>query len=566
VFAVTADGVAVQKSGAQNLSAPESWNNFRFTSDINAASGTKIIGYNGQRLLATSSGIFSFSNNSWQQFLLPGENVQDLLVSGNILYIATTNIIYKYENSVISKLYENAGLTFNSITVSDKQSIYVSSNNGVVEFANNKARIIYPNGPANNNFMNLSVDPLGRLWVATGKDATGAGFYEYDGSKWRIFNTTLYPQLLSNAFYNVFAGPDTAIYLSNWGSGATIFKNNIFTTYNSSNSPLVGIAANAAFVSISDIKTDSKGNIWILNNETTSQNPLSVLTTDKTWYSFAFTNPPITADPTGELVIDPYDTKWFSIIDTHRGLYYFNENNTFNTLGDDTKGVISTGDGLNSDLITALAVDLQGYIWVGTSLGLNVITNPTSPKSSNAIRNIYALSNQPVTCVAVDPLNQKWVGATQGIIVLEPDGYQVVAQYNSTNSPLPDDNITSITFDNKNGIVYIGTDYGLASLQTSSLEPKDSFEDLFVYPNPFIINGNDSKNVTIDGLIRSASIKIFGISGNLIRDFDSPGGRVAFWDGRDANGNLVPTGIYIIVAYDSEANNVKTSKVAVIRK
>ena len=565
VFAVTSDGVAVQKAGAQNLSAPESWNNYYFQSDIPVTSGTKIISYNGKILLATSAGIYSFENSVWQLFNLAGENVVDMTVSGSTLYIATAIRLYKYENSTLTKLYENSKLNINSITVGANQAIYLSSNNGIVQYLNDSVKTVYPNGPANNSFLNLSVDPLGRLWVATGKDATGAGFFEYDGDKWTVYNTSTYPQLPSNSYFNVYAGTDTAVYLSNWGSGITILKNNSIKNYNSSNSPLIGIAANASFISISDIKKDSKGNVWILNNETTSQKPLSVLTTDNKWYGYVFSNPVIGADPTGELVVDQYDTKWFSIIDNHRGLYYFNENSTFSNLSDDFQGVVPSNY-LNSDLISALAVDNRGYIWVGTNLGLNVISSPTNPQSVNSVRNVYALSNQPVTCIAVDPLDQKWVGTTQGVIVLEPDGYQVVAQYNSSNSPLPGDNITSIAFDNKNGIVYIGTDYGLASLQTASVEPKESFGDLFIYPNPFIISGGESKSITIDGLIRNTSIKIFGISGKLVRDFDSPGGRVAFWDGRDSNGNLVPTGIYIIVAYDSDATNVKTSKVAVIRK
>jgi hypothetical protein len=72
--------------------------------------------------------------------------------------------------------------------------------------------------------------------------------------------------------------------------------------------------------------------------------------------------------------------------------------------------------------------------------------------------------------------------------------------------------------------------------------------------------------LTIDGLIKSSNIKIFSISGNLIRDLITPGGRVASWDGRDTMGNIVSTGIYILVAYDQGANNVATSKIAVIRK
>ena len=112
----------------------------------------------------------------------------------------------------------------------------------------------------------------------------------------------------------------------------------------------------------------------------------------------------------------------------------------------------------------------------------------------------------------------------------------------------------------------MGTDYGLAELSTEFLQPKDSFEELFIYPNPFILGNGETTSVTIDGLIRSSSMKILSISGNLIREMKSPGGRIAFWDGKDEEGNLVPTGIYILVAYDQEASNVKSAKIAVIRK
>ena len=105
----------------------------------------------------------------------------------------------------------------------------------------------------------------------------------------------------------------------------------------------------------------------------------------------------------------------------------------------------------------------------------------------------------------------------------------------------------------------------MAALQTSSVQPLQSFGEVFVYPNPFIISDGTS-SLTIDGLIGNSNIKIFTISGKLINDYKSPGGKIAFWDGKDLDGNLVPTGIYIITAYDQEASNVKTSKVAVIRK
>lgn len=568
IYAVTEYGVAVQKAGAQNLSVPESWNTYSFSSFLPSypsPSASRILEFNGQILFATSNGVFQFINKSWQPFAFQGSNIRDIIVSGNSIYAITMNQLLRYTNGQSTLLYENKNVTFNSITVAGDQTVYISSTLGLIEFKNNKARTMYPNGPAGNLFVNLSVDPTGNLWVATGKNNTGKGFFKFDGNVWKVFDTSSYPVLPTNDYYNVFAAPDSAIYLCSWGWGITIYKNNSFQVYNASNTDLVGISKNLSFIAVPDCKTDSKGNLWILNTQSSSRKPLSVFTKQNKWIHFSFSNPTLSEnDNVEKLVIDQYDTKWFTVTLAGRfGLYYFNENKTLDVLTDDTQGYLNSSNGLLSDLITALAVDQRGYLWIGTNVGLNVIINPSKPKVTSNLG--LALRNQTVTCIAIDPLDQKWIGTTQGVFVLSSDGIQLLHQYDSKNSPLPNDDIKSISFDAKNGIAYIGTDYGLAALQTSSVQPLQSFSEVFVYPNPFVL-GDGTTSLTIDGLIGNSSIKIFTISGKLISDFESPGGKIAFWDGKDLNGSLVPTGIYVILAYDQEANNVKTSKVAVIRK
>ncbi|MHB9039969.1 MAG: type IX secretion system anionic LPS delivery protein PorZ [Melioribacteraceae bacterium] len=568
IYAVTEYGIAVQKAGAQNLSVPESWDTYSLTSFLPSypsPSASRVLQFNGQILLATSNGVFQFINKSWQPFAFQNNNIIDMIASGNSLLVITPSQLLKYTNGQVTLLYESKNAIFNSITVAGDQTIYISSTLGLIEFKNNKARTMYPNGPAGNLFVNLSVDPAGNLWVATGKNNTGKGFFKFDGSAWKVFDTSTNSVLPTNDYYNVFAAPDSTIYLCSWGWGLTIYKNNTFQVYNASNTDLVGISNALSFIAIPDCKTDSKGNLWILNTQSASRKPLSVFTKQNKWIHFSFSNPTLSEkDNVEKLVIDQYDTKWFTVTVAGRfGLYYFNENKTFDDLTDDTQGYMNSSNGLLSDLITALAVDQRGYLWVGTNVGLNVILNPSKPKVTSNLG--LALRNQTITCIAIDPLDQKWIGTTQGVFVLSSDGIQLIGQYDSKNSPLPSDDIKSIAFDAKNGIAYIGTDYGLAALQTSSVQPLQSFGEVFVYPNPFVV-GDGATSLTIDGLVGNSSIKIFTISGKLISDFTTPGGRIAFWDGKDLNGNLVPTGIYIIVAYDQEANNVKTSKVAVIRK
>ncbi len=563
IYVCTEDGVAIQKPGAINLAAPESWTTHKLKTDIDATSVNKIFSWNNKILIATDNGIFLFENNKWNHFILTGNNIQDINSIENKLLIATTNSIYQFSNNELSKIYEDFSNSFTSLLYANSK-IYAGSVKGLVEISNNSVKNIYPEGPAGNLFINLSVDENSNLWVATGKDGAGIGFMKFDGQKWTLFSKQNYPQLPSNDYYNVYAGRDNTIYLANWGNGITIFKDGIIEVYNKQNSPLVGIPNDTNFIAIPDIKLDSKGNLWIANLQTMSKKLLSVFTVDKKWYSYSFTNPTLTEnDLIFRLVIDQFDTKWFLLYQGRIGLYYFNENGTFENLNDDTYGYLNTTNGLISDNVTALAVDKRGQLWIGTSQGMNFIIDPSRPKISEIT--IPSLRNQSINCIAVDALDQKWVGTKDGIFVLSSDGLQLLARYTSSDSPLPDNEIRSIAIDEIKGIVYIGTDYGLVMLKTSYIKPVENFSDLFIYPNPFIIDSKN-KNVTIDGLIKNSFIKILDINGNLIKSFKSPGGKIAIWDGTDINNNLVGSGIYIIIAYDEEANNVAIGKIAVIRK
>ena len=127
------------------------------------------------------------------------------------------------------------------------------------------------------------------------------------------------------------------------------------------------------------------------------------------------------------------------------------------------------------------------------------------------------------------------------------------------------DIVRSIAIDEVTGTVYVGSDAGLTSFLTPSIKPLDTFSELFFFPNPFVL-GSGNNLLTIDGLIKDTEIKILTIDGKLVNSFLSPGGRVAYWDGKDQQGRLVNSGVYLIVAHDQEGNSVLTGKVAVLRQ
>ena len=222
-------------------------------------------------------------------------------------------------------------------------------------------------------------------------------------------------------------------------------------------------------------------------------------------------------------------------------MFYFNENKTYDDPSDDRSDYLTTSDGLNTNDISDVVVDKRGDVWVATSLGVNIITNtsgiPTSGSAGLRISSVFSLRQQSVNAIAVDPLNQKWIGTNEGLLLVNSDGSRLLASFTSQNSALLSNQIRSIAIDNNNGIVYVGTDEGLTSFETPYIQPVESYEELFIYPNPFYVNSSNNL-LTIDGLVQDTNIKILSISGALITEFSSPGGRTAYWDGKDDNGDL----------------------------
>ncbi len=570
IYLSTENGVAVQKVGAANLSAPESWNVYQTADGLPSNNVLKITGYDGKIIAATDKGLVYFTGTGWSVFTPDFNNipVADILTVSDSLFILSNNNIFKYSNNTSSQIF-TSHLSVNSIGYAPTLGVVAATDSGV-KVINNGAESIIPNGPQSNKFPDLAVDNNGILWSASGVDISGEGFYEFDGKKWTNYNMANTKILPSNAYFSVFTAPDNTKYFGNWGHGFIKFKDGNIEQYDVDNTPMQGIEVNPKFLVITDFGLDSKGNLWTLNYGAIDRKNLAVLTADSLWFTFAL--PPAGAlyyNKNTSLAVDQYDTKWIgSKSETKSGLYYFNENKTFDDKSDDKYGILNKQNGLNSDVINSVVLDKRGELWIGTNVGVNILRNNSSIFSSStqfSISSVFSLRQQIINCIAVDPLNQKWVGTNQGLILVNSDGSNLLASYDSKNSPLLSNTIISVTIDENSGTVYVGTDKGLSSFKTPFIKPKESFSDLFIYPSPFKVGKIESK-LTIDGLISDTDIKILNISGGLVDEFPSPGGRIAFWDGKDLNGNSVPTGIYLIVAYDKEGNNVKTGKIAVIKE
>lgn len=567
IYAATESGVAIQKIGAKNLSAPESWNVFNQTNGLPTGGINKLVLFNNALIAGTNQGLYIFDGSTWQIYLgVANLQIIDLLTVGSTLYILTPSMVYTSDGSSISEMTALSN-TPSKLAYSDDAGILVATNKGLLKQNN----LIFPNGPAANQFPNMIVDKNGNLWSTSGKDLGGVGFYTYNGIEWKTYDVEHYPELLQNGYYEIYVSSDNTIFAGNWGQGFARLKNNKIDRFDAQNTELIGIPINNDFIVITGFAEDTKNNLWILNFWPADRKTLSMLTPDSTWYSFTI---PAEQNRIIEkhynLVIDQNGTKWYTSEDESRsGLFYFNEKGSYLDALDDVSGYLTTSNGLTSNSISDIAIDRRGDLWVGTSLGVNILTNLnsvlTSANPQFRITSAFSVRQQTINAIAVDPLNQKWVGSNEGLFLLSSDGTQLLATLNSKNSPLLSDKIESLTIDEKTGRVYAGTDAGLTSFDTPAILPVESFNGLNIYPNPFIIK-DGNQLATIDGLIRDTDIKVITISGKLVREFSSPGGRTAFWDGRDDNGNLVNSGVYIVIAFDQEGNSVETGKIAVLRE
>jgi ligand-binding sensor domain-containing protein len=574
IWIATVSGVAVASLSASNLISPAAWQTYTTAKGLPSDSIKTIFTLNGVVYAGTNRGIAYFEDSTWNSMNALGRlSIRRSFTGTDGAYVVTDSALFLIQSTTqFQKISDITANTITDISVENGKIIVGSVEQGLGFFEETGVRYRVPNSPASNLFINLGIDQKGTLWAASGYNGRGKGFYSFDGTTWRNFSRSTDTLIESDDYHRVGIGVNNTKWIGAWGDGMMMVRDdNTLYRYNYQNAPFLGIKDDPKYIVICDVATDWKGNTWFLDWDPADNKPLWVLHPDSTWEGFLNGYNPSYSLLSG-ITIDQNGNKWLyqrlpSVLQP--GLFFVDSKGTLDDPSDDTWKLLSTSSGLVSNAVTAVTVDNEGSIWVGTTSGANVILNPLYPESSLDRSIVIPLSGIQVNAIAVDPLNNKWVGTKEGVFVLS-DRATVVASYtvNSTNGKLPDNDVRAIAFDGNRGIVYLGTEKGLAGIKTSFIAPHASFQDITVYPNPFIVSGG--KTLTIDGLVQNSSVKILSNDGRLVRELSDksslPGGRIAFWDGTDQEGTPVASGIYLIVAYTQQGDQVATGKVAVVRR
>ncbi|MDO8550591.1 MAG: two-component regulator propeller domain-containing protein, partial [Ignavibacteria bacterium] len=399
IYACTDLGIAIQKAGSTNLSAPKSWNVYRTVNGLPSDSAVKIVLFNNSIIAATSKGLASFDGSSWTVFTDQFNNilVNDIIVIGDSLFIISEKQnISKYYNGILTPVYSSPEKNLFKLNYSS-QGILAATSKGIYRVSD--GTYFFPNGPFANLFPDIEVDNNGVLWSASGTDGPGVGYYKYNGIDWSNFNISTTPELSTNSYFNLYIDETNTTYLGSWGRGFTIIKNGSILNFNAANTGMQGEDNDPNYLVIGGFAKDSKNNIWVLNYGAIDRKNLTKSSNLEQWDSYPISAIDRYVDESFHLVVDQYDTKWFAVQREKQGLFYFNEgsNPDPSVTSDDVSGYLNESSGLNNNFVIAIAVDRRGDVWVGTSLGVNIISNVSSALSGNPqlrISSVFSLRQQ----------------------------------------------------------------------------------------------------------------------------------------------------------------------------
>lgn len=266
-----------------------------------------------------------------------------------------------------------------------------------------------------------------------------------------------------------------------------------------------------------------------------------------------------------------------------KGFAALYHNGTLSDTSDDRKVVIlnmedQDGKIFSPQHINSFVEDLRGRVWVATTSGVFEISNPVSvfssdfrinrlkiPRNDGSNLADYLLPTEHVRCIAVDAANRKWIGTVDsGLFLVSENGDEIIANFNTDNSPLSTNTITSLYVDPNSNSVFVGTLNGLYEYSSTTAPARPDYSDVYAYPNP--VSPDYTGWITIKGLMDSSLVKIVDAGMRLVYQTASQGG-MAIWDGCNMNGARVKSGVYYVLAStsgDSSSEGDVVTKILVI--
>lgn len=541
--------------------------------------------------------LYQLNGSVWSRILPEIHFVSDITTQTNNIVFSSREEVFTYNdkfqkvgyvNEYVLPKYTAKPIKPACAVLDDKNILWIAdTENGLIKLGTQAERIV-PEGPVDNTIFSLTTNGKD-LWVTSGGRSGSWNnlwiepkFQLCREGKWTVFDKTVFPvPAKPNNFFDMVCvavdpkDPDH-VFAGSWGGGVLEFSGGKFVkrfnNFNSSLQTQLPTEPESPYVRIGGMDFDSKGNLWVTN--TGVAKVISAYQTDGTWKAYEL--PGIANKYSiGKVVVTQNNDKWIVVPRGH-GLYVLNNTND-QSKEQQVIALFRNSDGefyTEMNDVYSMVEDLKGEIWVGTSVGVAVYSNPkkvwdasfmyASRPGLNAKDTIFhpLLSKETVSAIAVDGANRKWFGTKfSGVFLISENGDTEIEHFTTENSALPSNEITDIAINQQTGEVFFATSAGLISYMGEAITGSEEFSDVYVYPNP--VRETYSGPIVVKGLVENTDVKITDVSGNLVFKTTSLGGQ-AIWDGNNLNGNRCKTGVYLVFMNDPLGDKTKITKLLFI--
>lgn len=292
-------------------------------------------------------------------------------------------------------------------------------------------------GLAKNWISNITEDSKGRVWVGT----WGGGITVFDGEKMRTYDNT--NGLEAMFIQSLLEDREGNIIIASQYSGLHIFKGDHFVNY----------ISDRLFrdKNVMAVNEDRFGRMWFgTNMGITLYDPDSQ-------FSWFFDQESSKIGNKIRFIVDDHDGRiWIGT--EGNGLFTYDFEHSSFVAAEDVNNIL-----YNDHIVTALAVDKQGNLWIGTNDGVGLWN--IEKGEGQRYTQIDGLSGLGITSLLVAGDGKVWIGTEreQGLTCYDPaKGEFKIIELGNTLSP------TSLG-STADGMIWVGTTYGLLGLRDDSV-------------------------------------------------------------------------------------------------
>jgi hypothetical protein len=587
LYAATEEGV---KKAPVNVNLAD-FHNWQLVSGANGLPAGKVqslTSVQNKILALRSDSLWVQSGAGWSLFYRDGYTINNCTVSDNTILLSETSsntgrIVALTATGAFSNAIQDAQLTRSPKQAVLFQDQYWIADTlaGLSNYSGAAFNRLTPDAP-------LSLATGGMqimhnvLWAASGSVNANweplknkNGLFSLSDNSWNYINGARFSILdtLADLVAVAIDPTNESIWAGSFGGGlANIKKDNSVSIFKQ-NSALQPAYFNSASYRVSGLAFDANNNLWVANYGALS--PLHVKKADGNWRSFMIPFA-LSEQAVSQIVIDDNDQKWI-VLPKNNGLACFNTGQSIDNPGDDQWKLYRSGKGngnLPDNLVHCIAKDRNNFIWVGTAKGVGVIQCTQQVFTNQGCEAVlpivqqdnfagYLFSDEDVQSIAIDGADRKWIGTKNGVWLITPDGERTIYRFTESNSELLSNDVKQIAVDGKTGEVFFATAKGICSFRSTATEATETQSGVLVFPNPVPPGYNGA--IAIRGVASNAIVKITELNGRLVYQTRALGSQ-AIWNGKDYKGNIISTGIYLVLISDENHQEKQVTKIVFIQK